>query len=302
MAETQGNPYASQAPLPLAEDGYGSIGYWNEQITGAKEKVDTYKDEWNRNVQSYLTKMLDKVADQDRVVVPLDFANIESKKAGLFFQTPEVQLTAKQPGLEDAIAIFQAVIEHQVSPDGVDALGMMREVLFDALCPSGLMISKIGYESFEDGMIEVPTGEMQPDPNAAPQPGSVLGLQPVPQVPVTAPAPNVVFERYFWRRISPAKILIPTDFKGGNYDRAPWLGFEFDLDWEVAKNIYDLSDETQAKLHTDDDRVLKSEKDGGNRASKRVRGWEIWYYTYCYDPTVKHPEAMRLLVILEGIN
>ena len=331
--------------LPLPAEGHGSLEYFKNQIKAAQEKLDSYKDDWDRNVQSYLAKVLDKSPHDDAVIVPMDFANVEAKKANLFYQTPEVQLTAQQPGLEDAVSVFQAVLNHELGLEGVDALSTMHEVLFDALCPSGLMVSKIGYESFTDGTIDVPPPTPEPPVPGVPVPGIPTGPPPVGLAPAGPPlgaqpgamglpaplgspelgaapgpmggasgpmpslpaapqtVPNVVFERYSWKRVSPAKVLIPADFRGGNYDRAPWLGFEFEEDWEMAKQLYGLPDDVHLKGHGTDERLLKSEKQMSSiDNSKRVKGWEIWYYASQFDPAVKHPEQQRLLVILDGVD
>ena len=150
-------PNVAQRPLVdidfPATEGHGSLTYWRSQIQVAQEKRDRYKqEEWDRNVQSYLGKTLSIKPEHDTVTVPKDFANVERKKAELFFQIPDVNLQPKLPGLEDAVAIFQAVLNHELSPSGVDAHALMTEVTFDA-CITGLMVSKIGYESFADGTV-----------------------------------------------------------------------------------------------------------------------------------------------------
>src|SRR6185436_14713094 len=130
---------------------------------------------WNRNLDAYRAQSLDKTPDYDTIVVPRDFENVEQKKSSLFFQIPDVHLTGKQPGLEDAVQIFQSVLNHYLSDDEVNALATMNEVIFDALCPSGLMCSKIGFETFEQGTTHIQTGEREVAP-ATPLPGAILGL------------------------------------------------------------------------------------------------------------------------------
>lgn len=292
--------------IELPAEGYGSLDYWLDQIQGSQDKRKEYKLVWDKNIQSYLSKPLQSLPEHDTVTVPKDFSNVERKKADLFFQLPEVHLVPKMPGLEDAVSVFQAVLNHKLGSDGVDAFGMMSEVTFDALCPSGLLVSKIGYESFQDGMKDVQVGEQVISPEQ-PNVGAILGLgatTPAQTAPVMQPAPNIVHERWFWERVSPASVLIPADFSGSNYDHAPWLGFEFEDDWEVLKQRFNLPDDLDMKVtHGDnDDTKIRSEvQSSADHTTKKGRGYELWYRASVYDPTVKHPEKFRYLVVLDGV-
>ena len=126
-------PYFSNIPnLPLPAEGRGSLEYWQGQIAAAEEHRTHIKEQdWDPAVQSYQAKTLTIRPEHDTVVVPKDFANVERKKAELFFQNPEVHLKAKLPGLEDAVQIFQAVLNHHLGPDGVDAGAMMTVCVTD---------------------------------------------------------------------------------------------------------------------------------------------------------------------------
>lgn len=299
-------PTEPRAVLPLPKEGHGSYSYWTDQIKTAEDKRKTYQDsDWDRNVQAYLGKSLDTKPEYDTVTVPKDFANVERKKAELFFQNPEINLTPRMPGLEDAVNIFQAVLNHYLGPSGVDAGTLMTEVTFDCQM-TGLLVSKIGYESFDAGAQEVQTGETQVAP-AQPLPGAVLGLSgaetPPQMEPIMGQMPNIVHERYFWQRVSPAAVLIPPNFNGFNYDRAPWLGFEFEDDWDVIKRRYHLSDTFDRAVGHHDRLGLKSEKDAGDMVqAHRVKGYELWYRASLYDETVVHPEHLRYMVVLDGID
>jgi len=304
-------PYP-ELPLPPNNE-FGSYSYWTDQITQAEEKRKEYKEkDWDRNVQSYLGKVLTTIPEYDTVTVPKDFANVERKKAELFFQNPDINLKPKRPGLEEAVQTFQAVVNHKLGPEGVDAGAMMTECTTDA-CMTGLMVSKIGYESFADGEAPLPALEGPPESPPTPempfpQPGDVLGLTPTaPAEPPSEPlpmVPNIIYERYFWERVSPAKLLLPTDFHGFNYDRAPWLGFEWEEDWPVVQRRYGLPDDVRPRMGKGDvPNVLKSERDSSTRrTSDRVRGYEIWYRASLYDPAVKHPEQLRYLVLIDGLE
>jgi hypothetical protein len=298
--------------LPLEAEGRGSLTYWRKEADAALERLKQFRTAWNRNLASYRMQSLDLTPTTDTVVVPRDFANVEQKGSQLFFQVPDVHLTAKQADKAEAVRVFQAVLNHYLSEDEVDALTVMNEVIFDALCPSGLMVSKLGYESFEQGTAPVVVGQRPAavQPPTAPPLGSVLGLGPTPppvMEDIVEEVPNIIHERYFWSRLSPGQAIIPRAFKGSNYDRAPFLGYRFDDEWSLVKTRYDLDpdlDQPKASSVGDEDIYLEGEpRQAATRASEeRVTGIEIWYRTSLYDPTVAHPEHMRQLVLLDGLD
>lgn len=208
--DAQAEPPAMPEMIPLPAQGRGSLAWWLQQIQEAKDKREKVATEqgWKDRIQSYLGKTLDTAPKTDTIVVPKDFANVELKKAQLYTQLPEFHLTPTRAEFQDAAPIAQAVLKEYLGPRKIDANVVMNECLFDALCPSGLMCSKLGYESVTDGE----------KPYTDPMTGMVTMV------------PNVIHERYFWERVSPLKALIPKDFHGSKYTKSPWLGMEFDFD------------------------------------------------------------------------
>lgn len=274
---------SAQDVLPLPADGHGSRAYWKREIDAATEKVKALKDsEWDNNILSYRAKNLAAIQDNGvgNVVVPRDFPMVEQKAAQLFFQTPDIHLKSTLPALADPVTLWQPVVNHYLSEDECNALAMMNECIFDALCPSGLLCSKLGFEVFVQGIQDIETGAMQDDPAFDPaaaegrmpegplsgilallgggggagdttNPGSLagntLGLGTpaplTPQIPVTRPTPHIVHSRFFWERFSPATVVIPTGFSGSVYDKANYLGNRFEEDWEVLRKRYSLPDD-----------------------------------------------------------
>src|SRR3990167_3012932 len=153
----QGSP---QGPTPLPLDGSGSLEWWRSQIGGAEDKIKRYAETWKKNVRRQIGTPLETIPLVDTVVVPLDHANIEQKKAQLYFRNPDVQLTAA-PGHDasaDALQAFSAVLNEYLGPDGVDAETMTDELLTDVLCPSGIGFSVIGLDITVDGTKAVEVG------------------------------------------------------------------------------------------------------------------------------------------------
>lgn len=295
----------SPRPLdfPLPVEGCGSFAFWQKE---ASRSADWWKSlsaarQWDQNLQAYLGKSLDSVPDADTVVVPKDYANVEQKKALLFFQVPEVTLSAKQPNVEAAIPLFQAVLNRKLSNDDVNAAALMDEVLFDVLCVSGIAASKIGYEADIDGetqSIDPATGQpaMVPDPHGA--------MDPMTGQPAQMPAmvPNIVKERYFWNRIPVKRVLIPADFHGADFDRAPWLGWRGEMDLAVAARTYGLDKDDLKPRGKDDDLRLKSDTPHESAVGQKVEFTEIWYQASRYLPDVVNSDLYYQVVWIDGID
>lgn len=352
---TPPNPLPGPHILPLPSEGHGSRQYWKQQIDAAIERVTKEKPDWDANILSYRAKSLNAIPTTDTVVVPRDFTFVEQKSAQLFFQTPEVHLKTNLRQLADAVTVFQPVLNYYLSEDRTNALGMMNEVIFDALCPAGLMCSQIGYECFFDRIDSLPTGaqianpdyvqpEAQPSmpqpggmpgmpgipaealdsliggqgqgppppvPGAGDQGGMPPGMPPMPPLPAMVdqmmPVPNIVYERYYIERFSPAKVLIPLGFSGSVYDKAPWLGMRFEDDWEILRRRFQIPDsipQPRSKATNSEDLELKGEKPTTTTRSSQTKcqGVILWYRTYLFDPACAHPEKLRQLVLLDGVD
>ena len=283
-------------PFPELEGPY-SFKAWKARITAAEERRDSHRPDWKANIaRAYRGKLLNAMPDHDYIVVPKDYANVEQKKPQLFFQNPEVQLTALQPGLEPAALLFQAVINHHLGPYGVDAKQVHDEVLVDILCPAGIGVTKIGYENVVDGAIPLP-----PDAtNAVPAPGGVEQPPPEPQL-----IPNIIYENYYWGRISPTMVLIPDDFHGSNYDDAAWLGYKDYVARDEAQRTYGIA---EVLLPAGGEGPSEEESLSGETYSPPTRTehlltrYTIYYKASVFDPSVRNPEEIRELIILNGLE
>jgi hypothetical protein len=261
---------------------------WMRRVEHARDLRRNRITVWERCVKSYLGKTLDKMPDHDTVVVPKDMPFLETKRSQLAFQVPEVQLKPLLPGLEQATLMFQAALNHELGPHGADLLTTVDECLFNVIA-MGIAPSKIGYEaSMGEREVEEPvTDPLTGQPSGEPQKRKV---------------PFLAKERYFWDTVDPRDFLVPYEFAGANFDRAPWLGCEYTRDFEVAKKLYKLPSDFAA-FGTDDDRPsLSDEKDGADRdvVKRKVRVVEIWYYASQFDPEEQHPDRLRILVLVQG--
>ena len=286
-------PVTREGELPLNEDGVGSFAYWQGEIESAQKQIDQKLPEWQKNLARYQNKPLSHTPAKDTVWVPKDYALTERKRSQLWFKTPDLYAQPKPgqtPQTAQAAPVFAAVVNQYLKDEQqFDADTMMTEVVFDAICPAGLMCSVIYYEAFEDGTRQVEVGR-QPDP-----------MNPLATIPLTKDVPNVICERYRWERFSPAWLLAPADWTGSKFDKAPWLGRRFELDREIAKVRFGLTDDDLPDNREPLKTLNESETKESNRNDRRVlTGVEIFYRASLFDPAVKHPDCQRWLVILDG--
>jgi hypothetical protein len=269
-------------PLVLTAD---QVGEWRARLEAGREVAKTNVTVGKREVERYQAKTLKSAPNQHlqhTVVVPLDYASVEQKKAQLF-KVPEIIAEGKRPDCEAAAPLMSAVTNHALSAEGVNAPSMLFEVQPDVLL-QGYAVTKIGYENVVDGTRDVPTGQQIEDPNFQQPPGAILGLQTAPLIPEVIQTPNIISETYYWRRISPGFLLAPAEFRGSNFDDAAWIAWRFCDDVPEGES-YTGGD-------ADDELLLSTPPEGSARSPKRW-GTEVWCKASVYDPAVKHPEIIR---------
>jgi hypothetical protein len=264
---------------PLTED---AISAWRARLTAAREIIRPLIQEGRTNVARYRVKTLANKPVEPTVVVPLDYAYVEQKKAQLFNETPEVLVEAGQPEAEPVVPLMKAIANEALGSDGVNLDATIFEAMPDLLLV-GYAATKIGHEAFVDGTRPVTVGQ-EPDPGA--QPGAVLGLSP-PMKDIVAEAPNIVHQDYYWRRFPPGYLAGPADFLGSDWDDAPWIAMRFSEDLPDGA--------TDQATKGDDTEWLLSESATSSAVSKALKrwGWEVWIKAARFDPTVTHPERIR---------
>jgi hypothetical protein len=280
--------------LPLTET---QMQEWWSEIDRSERVRKEWEKWWEANLDAYAPKPTkDPKTYGADINTNRDYQLTEQKKAQLFFQTPEINVKPSplMMGQEDAILAHQDILNEMLGDDGVNAKGMMDEALFDVLCPSGFGVTKMGYENVTEMVeTEVPV----PDPmTGAPAVDPMTG-QPM-TIPQQVPVP--IWERLFWERVTPKKVLIPAGFASTNYDEAPWLGVRFSLTLNEARLRYQLPDDFEGKAGKDEfkfDHGTKGEEEG-----RPVEGVEIWYRAAVYDQSVRNPDLLRCLVLIKGLE
>jgi hypothetical protein len=102
------------------------------------------------------------------------------------------------------------------------------------------------------------------------------------------------------RRGSPAKLLVPEDFTGSDYNDADWLGFTYFVDdsalnWPEGTSAH-VSGRPTSIL--DDERLVRRPWTTSRRQGRKCT--KIWYRASKIDSTETNPDKFRLLVLVDG--
>jgi hypothetical protein len=276
-------------------------GYWREQVALARSTRLPYERWWEENLKAYAP-----MASQDpttygtTVNTNRDFTLAERKKADLFFQKPEVNLQptplmdgplmdpSGQPMLDAkgqpvpasvALEAHEEIVNELLGPDKVDAAALMDQVLLDCLNTSGSGATIMGLES-------ATITQTVPDP--------ITGID--REVPVP------IYQHCFWEYVSPKAVLIAHTHRSTTYDKAPWMGHEFELPLTPGNRArFNLPDDfagnqTNEALHFDH---------GATQATAKgdvFRGVQLWYRSALWRDDVAHPDHLTRLVLVDGVD
>lgn len=285
---TPDTPDPPQLTVPLPASGRGSDHWWSDQVTQAKKRRKKELPLWKANLDRYrsVKPQLAGFQRRDVVGVNIEFGKTEAKKSQLFFQQPDVQLTPREEQAPESVALFRECLNFYLGPDEANVLSMIDEILLDVLCPAGMGCTKIG---FEEAHITKSMPVLDP---ATGQPA----LDPLTQQPQMQDVPQRIYSRFYWERISPARMLIPAGWTNQNWDRAPWLGFEYDLvdtstSGEPSRSMAGVVGESIAA-----DETLSPANDR-EFLTRPGTGIELWYRASLMDPSVKDPRRYRRIVM-----
>lgn len=328
--------------MPAHSNDWGSPLAWISELDRSRRVAEPHWTEWQANVDYYIGKTPNKInasailndADSETYInVNADFYNVELKLAQLFYDQPNLQLSAKgefkprrpasqipgqppqpQPDSGPIIAAHRALLTELLGPSHANVLTTIQKAIKDCLLSAGAGATKIGYNPT---LQAVPMGPpaSPPEPLGAPQSDvpEMGGPFPIPgmQAPQEAPQQPVqvqplqqrpVYEQWYWDRIASKKFRIPADFSDSDYDKAPWIGMEFRLPLSVAQAQFDLPENFTGTI--DRDKKLLAAEGNASAVSELpyVDGTEIWYLAHIFDPDAIHPLLIRRHVLVEGYN
>jgi hypothetical protein len=282
------------------------VKFWRHQIAEALRVRRDLEPWWEANDAAYAPSPSANPKDYGAVInTNRDFTLVERKKADLFYQRPDVTLQPS-PLLEQpitgpdgqplmtppdaqgqsqpvpssvALTAHQEIVNELLGSDGIDATRMAHQTLFDVLDLSGVGFTKMGYESVT---VDVPNEQAALDPMAP------------PSIPVP------IHEHCFWHHFSPKQALVPAAFRSTEWDRAPWLGYQFELPLtEGNRAKYQLppdftGSKPDAKQHFDRGAELQGDA--------VFTGVELWYRSCLYRADRPHPEHLTHLVLVDGLE
>jgi hypothetical protein len=268
--------------IPLPADGIGSLKYWQDEIDQSQRRIKKEIRNWRID--------LDRTYRQDRqdrgvtrrtemfVNIPKDFQNTELKKGQLFFQTPYVQCVPERDEVDAAMPLFQQVLNFQLGNKAANAKRAVEEALVNVLAVSGIGPVEIGYEASTD-TIALPS------------------VDPLTQWPTVNKLPRTIWERYYFESFSPADLMLPVGFFSTDYDKAPWIGVKLRKDVDQIEQLWGIDKDSIGSSRDGIDESLYAPEDKEFlRDTGRV--YKLWYKASLYDDTVKHPDLIRLLILV----
>lgn len=272
--------WESGKTVPMTDQ---AVGEWQARIDLADATRKLYEPQWERALARYAKAK--KPESQYEVNALLDFRHVESKRANLFYATPEVQLTPMEPEIAgipaaDLMRLRQKVLNYKLGQESANLKREMHLALFDAICPSGFLVMKLGYES-----VTAPASIMNP----------LTGVSETINVPI--------WEQVFWNRVSPMKVLIPHDYKSTVFDQAPWLGIKGVMPLIQAKRMWNVPNDFSGTVQKD--RAVFNPDEmaiGSSQNNPMVEYQEIWYRAALFDEQVLNPELFRCLVMVQGLE
>jgi hypothetical protein len=280
---------------------------WAEEITRSRRVAENnHWRDWEENLRYFQGKSPDALIATDHnsnyVNTNSDFTSAEVKKSQLFYETPDLMLSAKGVFMEKAPA---AMIPGQPPPmtlpadpiimahreimndllEEANVLPTIHKVILDCLVTAGVGATKIGFSAAQGQTVPTPD-MMAKDPQMDPQ-----GAIPVP-----------IAEQWYWDRIPSKKFRIPADFTDTDYDKSPYLAMDFRLPVPDAESIMNLPVDYTPTTEKDK-KVLESVQDQSQVTTiPYVEGTEIWYYASIFDQDAKNPRLIRRHILVDGFD
>jgi hypothetical protein len=307
-------------PPTLATD-FSQPEAWKQELERSRRFAETYWPDWEASLNYYIGKSPDAAdanADkQSYVNINADFYNVELKVAQLFYETPNLTLTAKGDFRAPAPAQPMPGMPPQPTPDPTSIIHAHRELLNELLGPNHANVLPTIHKAIKDCLLTAgcgvtkimytPTMQTVPSPlsPAAPAAPAALpdatGDMGAPVQPTMIEFP--VDEQWSWERVPSKKFRIPADFHSTDFDKSPWLAMDFRMPLSMAKRTLKLPEDYNGTTERDD-KVL-NDIDVKNQDTSQVPyidGTEIWYLAHIFDSDVIHPGLIRRHVIVDGVD
>ena len=262
---------------------------WRRRIDAANKRRDELIGEWQENVARRRGKP-SEAASTGQIAVNQDWPLTKAKIAQLYSQTPEVRLSIRsgQQFQQFSAAVHDFGKELNDTITDVSVGSTIEENLSDVSNASGIAGVIVTCDT-KTVTAEVPMG----DPSLGPS--------------EMMPVETVADVQYRADRISPADLLIPSDFTGSNYDHARWLGHKNRMTWAHAVGALGLTEEQK------DDVLGADNRSGGTtgslntdtlkfRDTEVVNYTEVFYWRHFYHADETNFHALQRIVFVEGLD
>ena len=280
---------------------------WRTRIAAARKRREDLIGEWQENVDarrggrgvSSDTYKSISVNRDSRVSVNQDWPLTKAKIAQMYSQTPEVRLTPRNDQYRPAVPAFGRELNDAISDASVGST--IEEVLADVVNASGIGAVLVSCEKRTEPreVPEIDPATLPPDIQQAVMAGTF-------QIPMQT-VEHTVDIQHLAERISPADLLIPSDFTGSNYDKARWLGNDGRMTWAQAVLTLGLADDVKDKALGTDKRAGGTSNSLNTDTAKFrdtdvVSYTQIFYWRHYYHQDETSFKALQRVVFVDGLD
>lgn len=290
--------------IPLSKK---NLKKWKSRLQESVTQQKELKTEGEALVNLYAGRTTEVQPEELWVDVNKYAPVVDQKKYQLFYNIPAVQLNPEKvlkrlfgetaPLIADSI---EAVVNEMLGRTEMNVKAANHKVLFDVLCPSGIGAVEIGYRSITQP-VTYRAGEINPIQPTVQSLNDLTGepeeVENVLEDDLSLDVP--IHEEWFWENIPSSRLLRPKGFKDTEYDKAPWLGYQFEMPVMQAIKEYHLDPKFKPSGSPEDFKFESSPTSRGTE-DETVSGIKIWYRASVYDSKVLNPELFRELIFING--
>jgi hypothetical protein len=254
---------------------------WKDRIGKAKQLRKSYESWWDASLKAYSPQVSESPDNYGlEIRTNRTYTLVERKSAELFYQKPDVQVSPSPllDALPEGASIAQIhhdILNEKLGLDGVNVKAVARRAIFDYLL-FGAGWTLVGYQAYTQDV-----------PQADPMTGEVV-VQPVP-----------IASECFIENLSPRQVLVPSELKTTDMDKAPWLGRQLEYSLKEAKRLYPLPDDFHGSGR--DKESAFQHGPNGDPPTDLVTGVQIFYRSSLFRDDVIHPDHLTELVLIDGL-
>lgn len=272
---------------------------WRSRLAAARRRREDLVSLWQENVDARRGKTTETGRAQTGITVNQDWPLTKAKIAQLYSQTPDVRLHPRTPASAPAVPVFATVLNDTIEQESVGSA--IEEVLADVVNASGIGAVIVSMDQRTEPR-EVPALDpltLPPDIQETIRAGTfAMPMQTVE---------HVTDIRFPVRRISPADLLIPSDFTGSHYDHARWLAYDGRMTWPQAVLALRLGEDVKDQVLGADRRAsgVSSSLNTDTtkfRDTEVVNFTEVFYWRHYYHQDETSFSALQRVVFVEGLD